>query len=359
MKIFIRSASCISPQPTFDHQLFNGDAVTWNSNYLKVIEPDYKTILDVKLMRRMSRIVRIGLAAALRCLKEAELKNIDAITMGTAYGCMEDSEKFLKTIIEQDEQMLSPTSFIQSTHNTVAAQIALALKCNNYNNTFVHRGFSFEHALIDAMLLLQENKPQNVLCGSEDEMTDFTFNVLKRFGLYKYSPVPNNELYDSNTKGSIAGEGAAFFILSNDDCESNYAQLEGVETFYKPGSFSSIEEKIREFLAAKELFIADIDLVITGKNGDVKNDRLFNELENEIFKNNMVINYKHLCGEYPTASSFAMWLAANIIKMQRLPKCFADKRITNFKNILICNSYQNKYHSLILLTACDQKKSLN
>ncbi len=168
MKIFIRAASCISPQPTFDHHLFDNDAVTYHSNDLKVIEPDYKNILDAKLIRRMSRIVRIGLAAALRCFKEAGLENVGAITTGTAYGCMEDSEKFLKTIVEQDEQMLSPTSFIQSTHNTVAAQIALTLKCNSYNNTFVHRGFSFEHALIDAMILLKEHKAQKRIdrkCG--------------------------------------------------------------------------------------------------------------------------------------------------------------------------------------------------
>jgi 3-oxoacyl-[acyl-carrier-protein] synthase II len=348
MKIFIRSASCVSPQQTFDNKLFNDDIVTYNSNYLKLIEPDYKNILDAKLLRRMSRIIRTGLATAMRCLKEAGLENVDAITTGTAYGCMEDSEKFLKTIVEQDEQMLSPTSFIQSTHNTVGAQIALTLKCNSYNNTFVHRGFSFEHALIDAMLLLHEGKAKTVLTGSADEMTEFTFNVLKRFGFYKQEPVIDTELYQSNSKGSIAGEGTAFFLLSNESSEKNYAILTAVETLYKP---ADLYNRVEKFLAVHDLEIKDIDIIITGRNGDMRNNNLYDELERSIFKNNVVINYKHLCGEYPTSSSFALWLAANIIKQQRLPKCFEDKQVKGFKNILIYNSYQNKYHSLMLLTA--------
>ena len=33
-----------------------------------------------------------------------------------------------------------------------------------------------------------------------------------------------------------------------------------------------------------------------------------------LFENKTTINYKHLCGEYPTSTAFALWVAANIIK---------------------------------------------
>jgi 3-oxoacyl-[acyl-carrier-protein] synthase II len=355
MKIFIRAASCISPQQTFNHQLFFSDAEKYNNNSLRFLEPYYKNILDAKQMRRMSRIIRVGLAAAITCLKEAGKENADAIVTGTAYGCMEDSETFLKKIVEQDEQMLSPTSFIQSTHNTVGAQIALFLKCHNYNNTFVHRAFSFEYALIDSMMLLNEGKAKNILTGSDDEITDFTFSVLRRFGLYKQSPVSNFDLYNSSSKGSIAGEGAAFFLLSNEHDDNNYARINAIDIFNKHASLSEIEKRIEQFLAAKEISLSDVDLIITGKNGDVKNDILFNELQQNLFSENAVINYKHLCGEYPTSFSFALWMAANIIKFQALPKCFAAEKIKakKFKRILICNNYQGKYHSLMLLSACN------
>src|SRR6202012_5911409 len=124
----------------------------------------------------------------------------DAIVTGTAYGCLEDTGLFLTSLIERKEEMLQPGAFIQSTHNTVGAQIALLLQCTRYNNTFVHRGFSFEHALLDGMMLIQEGDSRNVLVGGLDEITDASHAILSRFGLYKH--------------GRINGEGAAFFLLS-------------------------------------------------------------------------------------------------------------------------------------------------
>ncbi len=352
MRIFIRAASCISPQLTFNHQLFSTDAIKYNTNALKVIEPDYKNIIDARQIRRMSRIVRIGLAAALQCVSEARLQNVDAITTGTAYGCMEDSERFLKTIVEQNEEMLSPTSFIQSTHNTVASRIALQLKCHNYNNSFVHSGFSFEHALMDAILLLKENNAKNVLTGSADEMTDFTFSIFKRFGLYKQEAINNLKLYDSVSTGSISGEGAAFFVVSNEISTENYTEISAVQTFYKPADFAAIENSIVQFLSNHSTNVNDIDLVILGKNGDIRTDKNYDNLQSGIFKNNSFINYKHLCGEYPTSISFALWMAANIIKRNALPAGVStNKPVKDIKKILLYNSYQNKYHSLLLLLA--------
>lgn len=355
MKIFIRSASAISPQETFDHNLFVADAKTYNNNCLDIIEPNYANILDARQRRRMNKVVRIGVAAALKCLQDVNEKNIDAVVTGTAYGCMEDSEEFLKNIVLQDEQMLSPTAFIQLTQNSVAAQIALLLKCHSYNNTFVHRGFSFEYALLDAMMLLNENKANNVLAGSADEITEFTISVLKRFGLYKQSPVSNLDLYASHTKGTIAGQGAAFFLLSGQPSGNDLAIIDGIEVLYKPLDKVDIKKYIRQFLSFQKLDEKDVNLVITGRNGDPRTGAVFNELQTDIFKDISCINYKHLCGEYPTASSFAMWLAANIINYNKLPKCFENDSVsvTDFKRVLICNSYQGKYYSLILLSSCN------
>jgi 3-oxoacyl-(acyl-carrier-protein) synthase len=354
MKIYIRSASCISPQETFNGQLFSSAVREYNAVGLHAIEPDYKNIFDVKQMRRMSRIVRIGLAAAFNALKEAGKENADAIITGTAYGCMLDSENFLRKIVEQDEQLLSPTSFIQSTHNTVGAQIALSLKCYNYNNTFVHRGFSFEHALTDSMLMLNENQAKDILTGGIDEITDFTISVLKRFGLCKQLPISNFNLYNSNTAGTISGEGSAFFLLSNEYADNAYAQLNAVSTLYNPANKDVVSTTIQQFLSLQQISMDDIDLIITGQNGDERNDALYNDLQQCIFENKTVITYKHLCGEYPTSSSFALWLAANIIKQNCLPECFKNNSNANdFKKILIYTNSYWKYQSLILVSACN------
>ena len=130
MKLYIRATGNISPQKTFGHPAFLTDPVEHSGNRLNCIEPDYKTIIDIKLIRRMSRIIKMGVAAAMECLQEAAIAVPDAIVTGTAYGCLEDTGVFLTKMVEQKEELLAPTAFIQSTHNTVGAQIALMLHCN-------------------------------------------------------------------------------------------------------------------------------------------------------------------------------------------------------------------------------------
>lgn len=353
-KMYIRSASCISAQETFNNGLFTEAPLQYNELILPIAEPSYKGFIDAKQLRRMSKVVRTGVTTALRCLQDAGVEEVDAIVSGTSYGCMQDSEKFLKSLVLQDEQALSPTEFIQSTHNLVAAQIALALKCHKYNTTYAHRGFSFEHALIDAMLLLNEGQSTNVLAGSADEMTEFTYNVLRRLGLFKQSPVANLELIDSNTRGSIAGQGGAFFLLSGNASVNDYAVIDGIELMYKAPVVADIKNDIERFFSAQQISIDDIDLIIAGKNGDRTQDMFFDDVGAAVFSNVPVINYKQLCGEYPTSSSFALWLAANIIKQQKLPVYFSNTIIEKPNRVLIYNCYQAKYHSLMLLSKCNE-----
>ncbi len=181
--MYIRATGNISPQKTFGHPPMDEAAVAYTGNRLACIEPDYKEFIDPKLIRRMSRIIRMGVAAAMECLKEANVKMPDAIVTGTAYGCMEDTNSFLSKMVEFNEELLTPTAFIQSTHNTIGAQIGLMLQCNNYNNAYVHRGFSFESALLDGMLLLKEKEASIVLVGAIDEIIDTSHAVLNRMGL--------------------------------------------------------------------------------------------------------------------------------------------------------------------------------
>ena len=354
MSTYIRSSACISPQKTFDSPEFLKEITEYNGIRLKAEEPDYSAFADPKLIRRMGHIIKMGVAAAKNCLTNAKVEMPGAIITGTALGCLEDTAVFLTRIIELSEELLPPTAFIQSTHNTVAAQIALMLKCHGYNNTFVHKGISFESALLDAVMLLNEGETNNILVGGIDELTDASFAVLERLGLYKRWPVSNLALFETPSKGSIGGEGAAFFLLTNTASLDNMAELTGLQTFYRPKGPTEIEEKINEFLNGHGLKIGDIELVITGKNGDLKNDETYNQLNNSLFINSDRANYKHLSGEYSTSSAFALWLASNIIKREVVPEVVKDGEITNEqpKKVLIYNHYLNLYHSLMLVSAC-------
>jgi 3-oxoacyl-[acyl-carrier-protein] synthase II len=351
--MYIRATGNISPQKTFGHPPFLEKPVEFFGNRLTCTEPDYKDVIDIKLIRRMSRIIRLGVAAAMECLREAGVTMPDAIVTGTAYGCMEDTGNFLSRMVEFKEELLTPTAFIQSTHNTIGAQIGLMLKCNNYNNAFVHRGFSFESALMDAIMLLKEDEAGHVLVGGIDEITNMSHSILSRIGLYRQNNGSNMKLLTPSLKGTIAGEGASFFLLAKEPSNTDYAKLDALSTFYKPLTNDAIEKNINNFLRDNGISFHEIDLIITGRNGDNGCDKIFDTLQQGIFSNNSTVDFKQLCGDYPTATAFALWVAANIIQSGSIPAALGYKGAANpAKRILIYNHYQQIHHSLLLLSAC-------
>lgn len=349
--MYIRAASNISPQNTFGNQRLLSELAEYTGDRLTCIEPDYKTLIDPKLLRRMSRIIKMGVAAGTACLHGAGIDIPDAIITGTAYGCLEDTNTFLSKMVQQNEEALAPTAFIQSTHNTISAQIALLLQCHNYNNTFVNGGASFENALLDAMMLLYEGEACNVLVGGIDEITVNSHVILHRMDLYRRGLTSNLELLQSWGKGTMAGEGAAFFLLCDQSSGSDWAKIDGVSGFYKPRNIAEIQQQISNFLSAQNVCVDDISLLITGKNGDVKNDSIYQQIQQAVFIETPAMGYKHLCGEYPTSSAFALWLTANILKTGSVPATIGQAT-TPVKKILIYNHYQMIHHSLILLSAC-------
>jgi hypothetical protein len=72
------------------------------------------------------------------------------------------------------------------------------------------------------------------------------------------------------------------------------------------------------------------------------------------FRNLPCIDFKHLCGEYDTASSFALWLASLILKQQHIPaQLLQGNKIPGaIHNILIYNHLRGINHSLYLLEQC-------
>jgi 3-oxoacyl-[acyl-carrier-protein] synthase II len=346
--IYIRSASCISPQQTFGAGL-PSQAITFSGRRLAAIEPDYKIHLNIPAARRMSRLIKMGVSAALSCLQDAAVKIPDAVIVGTGLGCMEDSEKFLASLITNHEQTLSPTSFIFSTHNTVAAQIALLLHCNNYNFTHTHRGLSFENSLLDSILFINDHSDAGVLVGAADEVTSTSFKILERLGVIR------KEESQSDTKaqsGTMAGEGAAFFFLNGMKDENNLAKISEVSVFSNPGSENEIHDWVRTSIERHGLSSADF--ILTGMNGNEKSDQIYHAVLKEHFKDNHSGTFKNLCGDYHTATAFACWLSAVVLKSQQLPGYLIANHGVNesIKRIVIFNHYKGREFSLIILERC-------
>lgn len=351
MSIYINATGNISPQKTTDNSRFLEEPLSYDGLQLRSIDPGYREFIPAELIRRMGRIIKMGVAASKICLKEAQCTVPDAIITGTGLGCIEDTEKFLATLIRNREEFLTPTSFIQSTHNTVGAQIALLLKCHGYNFAYVHRGLSFESALTDAMLRLEQGHAENILTGGIDEITGDSFAIMQRLGHWKRKPVLSLQLFDDTTRGTIAGEGASFFFLEKAQKETTYAELKSVNMLFEPSSAEEVAEWIRSSLAVQGLTLADISLLITGMNGDPASDKVYREVIAGTFPSAPMARFKHLCGEYMTASSFGMWLGSMIMRTQQVPGVVRmNAPPQEIQHILLWNHYRGTHHSLIHLS---------
>lgn len=354
MAVFINGAEAISPQHTFKEKNIPEDILSYTT-MMKTVLPDFKAYFQPIDLRRMSRIIKSGSSTAIECLGEANIQTPEAILTGTGLGCLEDTEKFLNKMIRNNEELLTPTSFIQSTHNTIGAHVGITTKCHAYNVAYVHKTVSFELALLDAKLLLKEGKVNNVLVGGIDEITQENYDLKKRIALWKEEPFDNLEIYPAKTDGCIPGEGSAFFLLSKTHTESTYATLDMLEIVHRTESVNVLENRVLSQLKKAGLGLNDIDMVLFGYNGDKKTDKYYDLLKDGFFSSLNHAYYKHYCGEYDTASSFGFWLACIILRSGKVPanmQIGTNKDDKKIQRVLIYNQEDNKNHAFILLSSC-------
>ncbi len=352
MAVYINGAQAISPQDTFLNPQIPTDLKEYYG-IMQCVLPDFKSYFKPIEMRRMSRIIKLSTAAAIECIKEADAGSIDAIITGTGLGCLEDTQKFLNKMLDNNEEMLTPTTFIQSTHNTPGGIIALANKCYEYNVTYAHKTISFESCLLDAVLLIKEGK-KNILVGGFDEITEENYNLRKHINQWKEEPFSNLDIYNCTTGGYKAGEGAAYFMISSHKTPATYAELKMIDICHKFKNNRSLPDKVHDRLQSAGLSTEDIDLVIFGFNGDYNTDAYYHMLKDTLFKHQNHGYYKHYCGEYDTSASFGMWIATRIIKQNYLPEniMLGERKKEKINNLLLYNQEDDKNHSFIVLSAC-------
>lgn len=308
----------------------------------KLIEPKYSEVLgNGGELRRMSKLVKLGMFTAQQCLNDTQAQQVDAIVVGTGLGGVECSEKFLGSLLQNEISTHSPTPFIQSLPNAIAGQIALKLKCYGYNMTYVHRGFSFESALTDALMLIQESdQSKQILVGGLDELTPNHHEQMRQAGHLK-------EDFKEENAGIILGEGVTFMQISTERNAQSKAEIKALKMLYCPENANEISVAIQEILANNTFTIDDIDFVLLGNCGDSILDEKIQEVADNLGKKNTKMYFKQQCGEYHTASGFALWQAVEILNQQQSLYDLAPK---SQRNALIVNHYNDINYSIFLLS---------
>ncbi|MDE6650787.1 MAG: hypothetical protein K2K08_00090, partial [Paramuribaculum sp.] len=265
---------------------------------------------------------------AITALNNSDVKQPDAIITGTGMGCMENSEKFLIDLSRFGEQCLKPTLFMQSTHNTISSLIAIILKCHGYNNTYSHKGISFESSLFDAWIQIKSGMIRNALVGAHDEVTPFMDLVMER----------------THPEYSLVSESSVSTIITNAESKRNICEISEVKLFHRPDY-----AELANMLSPEE-----DGIILSGINGNPMNDEPYNKLIETLSYTPRILQYKNIFGDNFSASALAFYAAATILNRQGIPvqMVYGINRvpeIDEIKGITILNHSDGTTWSLIRL----------
>lgn len=342
--IFVLSAKQISIQQPLSEEWMQ-NPVMYEVPFTRSIDPSFKDYVSPIEARRMGKILKRALATSKEALKEAELETVDAIITGTGYGCIENTEFFLDALSNEGEQLLKPTYFMQSTHNTISSLVAIQTKNHGYNVTYAHKGISFESALQDAWLQFRLGKIDSALVGGHDEMTETFYHILKKGGVM-------------GLDDEICGETAISVVLSSHCKAQNnpemgpLCKLTGFQMLYQP-SLNELMAAVSRMLQSAGKSLTEVDYVLTGISGNHKNDKAYLEEARTLFGDKPILKYKHLFGESFTVSGIGFYVAAQCLAHKCVPDVLLVNPTVKADNephcILVYNRTDGKNVTLTLL----------
>jgi len=326
-KVYINAATHISlQQPLSEEWLVS--PVMPTQPYQRSQDPNFRDWLNPLQSRRMGKILKRALVTAQKVMLDSGISQPEAVITGTGLGCIENTELFLDQLCREGEEMLKPTYFMQSTHNTISSLIAIQQHCHGYNTTYSHKSVSFDSALLDAFLQLQLGDIKSALVTGNDEMTPSYFSILQRTG------------YIGQPGQVTASEASAALMLSA--CRDN--ALCEVESVTLHSSHSNLQLPPS----------ASLDAVLVGTNGMPLNDRLYHELAGRL-ANVPILHYKHLFGESYTASGLGAYAAAHLLHRGMAPAFMREDGVDvplPLHRLLMLNHSDSHNISCLLLCAC-------
>lgn len=338
--VYIQAAEQISLQNPLSEEWMSSP-ILYDVPYARVIDPDFKQWLSPVESRRLGKILKRALATSMRITERTGIEHPDAIMVGSGLGCMENTERFLEALCNNGESMLSPTHFMQSTHNTIASLMAIHSKTHGYNITYSHKDLSFDLALHDAWIQFQLGKIHTAIVGGYDELTPSYFTLLHRIGYM-------------GCEGEDTGSEASAAIALSDTRDSSLCELAAMRILYRPTK-DEIGKTLKELIDEAGVSADGIDAIVTGIDGRRSNDNTYSALISDWLPNTPTLHYKHLFGVSYTASAYAVYVAAHVLSSGRIPAILhygqAPLRERKPEALLLVNQRDAKHFSFIILKA--------
>ena len=347
-EIYVLSAKQITIQQPLSEEWML-EPIVYEVPFVRSIDPSFREYVSPIEARRMGKILKRAIATSKEALKASGLPTVDAIITGTGYGCVENTEFFLEALSREGEQLLKPTYFMQSTHNTISSLVAIQTKNYCYNATYAHKGISFESTLHDAWLQFHLGKIGAALIGGHDEMTETFYHILKKGGMM-------------GRDDEMCAEASVSVVLASsnhyEEARRNHPDLEplckltGFRMLHQP-TMEALEGAVTMLLHEAGKRLSDVGFILTGISGDHESDAAYLEETKRLFGDKPLLKYKHLFGESFAASGVGFYVAAQCLKAQYVPKTLfvnlLDEEINQIDSILIFSHSDGKDFTLTLM----------
>lgn len=233
-----------------------------------------------------------------------------AVFFGSGLGCMTETEAFVENMIEKEETTPMPRAFSSSVHNTMASRVAMDLKAQGDNQTFVHGDTSFLQALFAADRWRVRGEDGLVLIGGVDESTPY---VVRGRAACDVAP------------SEATAEGGAVFVCAPRGIDTRVLAVVRGLWFGRPRALVS--------WARAALAESSPDLVLTALRGEIADYRAL------LASHQNVRGYERWTGDHPSsiavASAVAIALIAGEIDGARLGVEASPERIA----LLTCSRF--------------------
>lgn len=236
--------------------------------------------LGPKGLRNLDRTTLLALVAAKLAIEDAKLEITDenrndiGVVLGSTMGSVHSISEFDKVGLREGPRYVNPALFPNAVINSPASQVAIRFGLRGLNST-ISTGFSASlDAIGYAMDMLRLGRVKTLLVGGVEELCIQTFLGFYKLGLLSTSlngAPPIFSPFSERSRGTLLGEGAAFFVLEPFEQVLTrrgdlHGELLGYESQFHPASMHRYDPEaagpiavMRRALTVAEIGFEDVD----------------------------------------------------------------------------------------------------
>ncbi|EPY14032.1 beta-ketoacyl synthase N-terminal-like domain-containing protein [Paenibacillus alvei] len=297
-RIFVSSVGTISCLGDSVEKFWEGINIPKPRYDLFKLPTDLPKNIDTRIARRMDRFSRLALSVSKLTIDDGyfQQSNIDRTRIGTvfntAYGPINSTIKFIRQIDQDGLDMVSPTVFTSTVHNS-----AIGHTCLNLNLKGASTMLLGSNGIAYASDLLKSNKADAILCVGVEEYCE---SLDESYQQKEY--ITNDQSYlcrpcDMERSGTRITEGAGALLLENEHSyqknpQSKLSEIMGYASLISASNPIKDSEKIRmqDFsevmnaaLKHASLPIEEIDGIMMAAGGGKHTDMMEAQAIHQIF----------------------------------------------------------------------------